>query len=236
MSAADSRFSLRVVSEARPLESADYVAKVLAAHPLLARQFPSFLAGLTFRQLPSMTPGSTALEASVDDGMLAQHLLEALDSLYHDIETADEIARARGDILERYIWHRLERKFPLRITACEVLDPDRVPISTFKLDAATRPDTPAVGIEAKSSEYALVGGGRRPKPQRIAKAKWVATMASQTAEQIVGVFVTWGAEHAFRRVLTDLGGRDLGDAAIVIAHNRVADLPGHVEKALKQAK
>jgi hypothetical protein len=180
-----------------------------------------------------MMGGANILLATAKDPEAARRLLGDLDALYNDVRNGLDVGHVRGWILERYVWHRLVGKFPLRIQACEVLE-DGIPISSYSLDAATCPDAPAVGIEAKSSEFALVGGGVTPKLQRKAKAQWVTGLYEATDRQILGVFVTWGNPNLFRRRLEDVVGEFAAAGAEIVAHTDVADLPARVEKLLKK--
>jgi hypothetical protein len=225
-----SPYSVRTIEEPAASAEVDTVAAILARHTTLARAFASFLAGLNFKTPPSLTPGAHLLEAAVEESDQARDLLEALNHVYNDVHDGNDAASVRGHILERYIWHRLERKFPYRLAACEVLNPDGQPDSSFKLDAATSQNAPIVGVEAKSSEYALVGGGTRPDPQRREKAKWVIALGENTGGDVVAAFVTWGLEARFRKKLSELVTEAVAETAHVIAHADVANLPGRVAK------
>jgi hypothetical protein len=221
-----SRFSLQEAREREPTKGADAVGSILATNRAWLGPFLIFLDGLTFRSTPSMTSGAIFFQGAAKRDAAADQLVEALDDVYRDIRDGFQAAHAYGEMLERYVWHVLPERFPDRIGACELYVDGNLQ-AAWRLDAATGAETPAVGIEAKTSEQALIGR-RNQRRKRTAKAQWVASLIDVTGEAVAGVFVTWAAEHRFRAKLRALIGESAAKGTLVVAREQLSQLPNRV--------
>lgn len=158
----------------------------------------------------------------------SSEFLSALDTVYADVRDGYELAHARGQILERFVWHVLEERFPERLGACRVLR-DGEPISEFTLDAATHPEPPSVGVEAKTSDFALTG----PPSARVrhaAKAGWVISLIAETDQNVAAVFATWAPEHRFRAALATLVTAAMAESALIVAEEQLVQLAARLAR------
>lgn len=221
------RFSLEPIDERPASTEADAVGAILAESPGWIAPFIVLLDGQDFTRLPSMTPGAAMFEAVTRRDPEAVRLLQAVDAVYAEVQNGYDIAHMLGEMLERYVFHALEKSFSNRLGACMVMV-DGEPFSDFRLDAATSTAVPAVGVEAKNSGRAMVARRSQSRLKHAAKAEWVVGLREQTDGEILGVFATWAPEFRFRQILKKLGGTALSANAQVLGHEQLARLPARV--------
>lgn len=228
LSGMPSRFRLIPVKERKHSHEADAIGRALAARPSWIGVFVVLLDGLDFTSVPSMTPGATFFELATQRDSSARAVLQALDDVYAAVRDGYDAAHIRGEMLERYTVHALSRVFPLRLAACAI-EREGESFSDYRLDAATSTECPAVAIEAKTSEKALLGRRSADRQKHVDKAQWVLSLFRDTDGSILGVYVTWSPEARFRRVLARLVGEDGAKTAYILGHEQVAQLPGRVQ-------
>ena len=227
-----STYRLVPAKERAASSDADAVGQALAESRAWIGPFIVFLAGLNFKVVPSMTRGATAFELATGRDPAARRITEALDGVYREVRDGYNAAHVHGEMLERYVYHALGKAFPLRIAACS-LERDDEPVSDFRLDAATNSECPAIAIEAKNSEQALIGR-RANRHKHAAKAEWVIRLFDETEENVLAVFATWAPEARFRKALASLVGDDQAKAAHVYGHEQVAQLPSRIGALVKR--
>lgn len=116
-----STYRLEAVEEREPIGAADAVGSLLAANLGWLAPVLVLLSGLNFRSVPSLTHGAVVFENATQRDARVPEFLSALDTVYADVRDGYELAHARGQILERFVWHVLEERFPERLGACRVL-------------------------------------------------------------------------------------------------------------------
>jgi hypothetical protein len=210
---------------------ADRLGALLGASPAWVGPFIVLLGGLNFQSVPSMTQGATFFEAATAHDEQGRLIIAALDDLYREIRDGYSAAHAHGEILERFVWHVLGEHFPDRLGPCG-LEVDGIPDSSFRLDAATHAEPPAVGVEAKTSTRALLRKSR-DRASSAAKAAWVVSLASRCDGQMAGAFATWSIEQDFRNALAKLIGPAPAQEATVIAHEQLTQLPRRLAAAVR---
>ncbi|MHB8468168.1 MAG: hypothetical protein ACYDCH_00185 [Gaiellaceae bacterium] len=173
-----------------------------------------------------MTPGAMVFELSTKRDPRSRVVLSALDDVYAAVRDGYDASHIRGELLERYIYHVLAKPFPLRLGACAVECDGE--ISDYKLDAATNSECPAISVEAKTSEKALIGRRSSDRDKYAAKAAWVISLHADTEGNVLGVFATWAPEARFRKALEALVGEVLAKNAYVYGHEAVGQLPGRL--------
>lgn len=226
------RFSLQSVTEAAPGDAVRRLGVALADSPGWVGAFIVVLDGMGFDKPPSMTPGALFFEAASRQDDRGRRILMALDDAYADVRDGDAASAVHGAILEQFVYHALERRFPHRIGACEVLC-EGAPISVYRLDAATSEETPAAAVEAKTSTRALKRRGQEERAKARAKASWVTLLDAQTSSEVSGVWATWVPESRFRKVLHQLIGDDAANA-VIIGHERLRQLPARLANVVRQ--
>lgn len=218
-------FSLAPVVEPPASPAADRVGAILAGNPTWVRPFILLLASTDFQRPPGLTHAGEVFERTTDGE--GSRLLEALTDLYGEIRDGLAMTKAQGDMLERFVWHVLLRRFPDRLGSCRLLEDGEATTPDFKFDAATRDLPPSCGVEAKSSERAIV-----PHPSRrsvmTSKCRWLVDMRDRTDGRVAGVFASWSPDETFRRTLRDVIG-DAEQRALVIAHEALRNLPARLE-------
>jgi hypothetical protein len=206
---------------------------LLAAKPAWVVPFVLFLSGLDFSAVPSDTNGARLFEIETEGDEDAHRLIEVLDDLYADVRDGLHFSRARGALLERFVWHTLAERFPGRLSACALMI-DGSEASSFRLDAATASDAPAVGIEAKASHLTLQLARGQRRGSLTGKVQWVCGLRDATSGQVAGAFVTWADETQFRTALTRLVGKESANVAQVVAHTQIRELSRRLRTTVRR--
>jgi hypothetical protein len=221
-----STYRLVPVKEREASTEADALGMALAESRAWIGPFIVFLAGLNFKAVPSMTRGATTFELATGRAPEAGRIIDGVDAVYREVRDGYDTANVHGEILERYVYHVLAKPFPLRLGACRI-ERDDEQLSDYKLDAATNSECPAVAVEAKTSERALIGR-RSARDKFTAKATWIIGLFDETEENVLAVFATWAPEARFREALAGLVGDEASKSALVYGHEQVAQLPSRI--------
>jgi hypothetical protein len=230
-----SAFRLAPVKERSHSSSADTVGAALAESRAWIGPFIVFLSGLNFKSVPSMTPGAMVFEAATERDPAALRVIQAMDDVYADVRDGYDASHVHGELLERYVFHVLAKPFPLRIGACAI-ECDGEFMSDYRLDAATNSECPAVAVEAKNSERALIGRRSSDATKHAEKVRWVIGTLAATDGQILSVFATWAPEARFRKAVASLVGADVAKSAHVYGHEQVGQLPGRMSALVRRLK